>query len=77
MTSLPASRLGRTDLGRVAPGCQADLVVFDPATIGEAATYADPHQYCSGVEYVVVNGQVVIEHGEDTGAAAGRVPRRS
>jgi N-acyl-D-amino-acid deacylase len=76
MTSLPATRLGRLDLGRMAPGCQADLVVFDPQTVGEVATYEDPHQYCRGVEYVVVNGQMVIERAEDTGAAAGRVMRR-
>jgi len=77
MTSLPASRLGRADLGRVAPGCQADLLVFDPGTVGEAATYENPHQYCRGVDHVIVNGQIVIEDGEDTGAAAGRVFRRS
>ncbi len=75
MTSLPATRLGRSDLGRVVPECQADLVVFDPETVGEVATYEDPHQYCRGVEYVLVNGQMVIESGEDTGAAAGRVMR--
>jgi N-acyl-D-amino-acid deacylase len=77
MTSLPAGRLGRTDLGRLAPGCQADIVVFDPEIVGETATYADPHQYCRGVDYVIVNGQIVIENGRDTGAAAGRVLRRS
>jgi N-acyl-D-amino-acid deacylase len=77
MTSLPAGRLGRSDFGRVAPGCQADLVAFDPDTVGETATYEDPHQYCRGVDYVVVNGQIVIDNGEDTGAAAGRVLRKS
>jgi N-acyl-D-amino-acid deacylase len=77
MTSLPAGRLRRPDLGRIAPGCQADLVVFDPHTVGETATYANPHQYCRGVDYVAVNGQIVIENGRDTGAAAGRVLRRS
>jgi N-acyl-D-amino-acid deacylase len=76
MTSLPASRLGRSDLGRVAPGCQADLVVFDPETIEETATYENPHQFCRGVDQVIVNGHLVIENGDDTGAAGGRVLRR-
>ncbi|HEX3246909.1 MAG TPA: D-aminoacylase [Chloroflexota bacterium] len=76
MTSLPATRLGRRDLGRVAPGCEADLVVFDPDTVAETASYEDPHQFGTGVEYVMVNGQIVIETREDTGAAAGKVLRR-
>jgi N-acyl-D-amino-acid deacylase len=77
MTSLPATRLGRSDLGRIAPGSQADVVVFDPETVGENATYENPHRYSRGVDYVIVNGQMVIEDGKDTGAAAGRVLRRS
>lgn len=77
MTSLPARRLGLPDLGRIEPGCAADLVVFDPATVADRATFQQPHQYCEGVEYVIVAGQVVIEKGCDTGAAAGRVLRRA
>lgn len=76
MTSLPARRLGRMDLGRIQPGCTADLVVFRPDTVVDLASYADPHQFCLGVDHVMVNGQLVIEHSEDTGAAAGRVLRR-
>lgn len=77
MTSLPAQRLARFDLGLIRPGCMADLVVFDPERVGERATFQDPHQYCVGVIHVVVNGQVVIDEGRDTGARAGRVLRRA
>lgn len=76
MTSLPAQRLRRHDLGLIRPGCAADLVVFDPERIADLATFCDPHRYCTGVAYVIVNGQVVIENEVDTGAAAGRVLKR-
>jgi N-acyl-D-amino-acid deacylase len=76
MTSLPARRLGRYDLGLVRPGGVADLVVFDPSQVADRATFQEPHQYCAGVSYVVVNGQPVIENGQDTGAKVGRVLRR-
>jgi N-acyl-D-amino-acid deacylase len=76
MTSLPAQRLRRFDLGLIRPGCVADLVVFDPDQVAERATFDDPHQYCQGVEHVLVNGQLVIEAGADTGAAAGKVLKR-
>lgn len=76
MTSLPARRLGRPDMGLLRPGFQADLVVFNPDTVEAGATYAEPHQYARGIDYVIVNGQVVIDHGQDTGAKAGRVLRR-
>jgi N-acyl-D-amino-acid deacylase len=73
MTSLPAQRLGRYDLGLIRPGCQADLVIFEAERIKDEATYQTPHHYAQGIDYVVVNGQVVIEAGQDTGAKAGRV----
>ena len=76
MTSLPAARLGLADRGRIGAGAWADLVVFDPATVAERATFTDPHRYCSGVSHVFVNGEHVIDDGEDTGAASGRVLRR-
>jgi N-acyl-D-amino-acid deacylase len=76
MTSLPAQRLGRADMGLVRPGYQADLVVFDPENIAELSTYQEPHQYPAGISYVVVNGQIVIENGQDSEARAGRVLRR-
>lgn len=77
MTSLPARRLGFSDRGLIAGGHIADLVIFDPETIGDRATFERPHEYCQGVEYVIVAGQVVVERGEDTGAKAGRVLRRN
>jgi N-acyl-D-aspartate/D-glutamate deacylase len=77
MTSLPAQRLGRYDLGLVRPGCQADLVVFDPEQICDMATFSEPHRYSKGIKYVLVNGQIVIESGQDTGVNAGRVLRRN
>ncbi len=76
MTSLPAQRLGCLDRGLIRPGCVADLVVFDPERVADRATYQDPHQYCQGVTHVVVNGRLVIDAGQDTGADAGRVLRR-
>lgn len=75
MTSLPAQRLGRLDRGLIRHGCAADLVVFDPERVIDRATFEDPHQFCDGVTYVVVNGQLVIEDGIDTGSKAGRVLR--
>ncbi len=76
MTSLPARRLGRYDLGLVRPGNRADLVIFDPERVIDRATFQEPHQYCEGVLHVVVNGQLVIEAGQGSGAKAGRVLRR-
>jgi N-acyl-D-amino-acid deacylase len=77
MTSLPARRLKRADMGLVKAGCVADLVVFNPDTVSAAATYQEPHQYAKGISHVIVNGQVVTENGVDTGAKAGRVLRRA
>jgi N-acyl-D-amino-acid deacylase len=75
MTGLPAKRLGVTDRGVLAPGAKADIVVFDPATVADRATYEDPHQYAAGIGDVVVNGRVVIAGGQHTGALPGRVLR--
>jgi N-acyl-D-amino-acid deacylase len=75
MTSLPAQRLRRFDLGLIRPGCIADIVVFNPDTVIDKATFQNPHQYCEGVNYVMVNGQMVLENGEDTGVNAGKVLR--
>jgi dihydroorotase/N-acyl-D-amino-acid deacylase len=75
MTSIPASRLGLLDRGLVRPGMKADLLVFDPATIRDRATFERPHQYAEGVGVVVVNGEVVLEGGRMTAARPGRVLR--
>jgi N-acyl-D-amino-acid deacylase len=76
MTSLPAQRLGMTDRGRVRPGARADLVVFDPTTVIDRATYDEPHRFCDGVRHVFVDGTAVVREGVDTGAVTGAVLRR-
>jgi N-acyl-D-aspartate/D-glutamate deacylase len=73
MTGLPARRLALRDRGVVAVGAKADLVVFDPATVADRATYENPHQYAAGIGDVVVNGRVVIAAGQHTGNLPGRV----
>ncbi len=77
MSSLPAAKLGLIDRGLVKPGYAADLVLFDAETVGDRSTFLQPHQYVVGVHYVIVNGQVVAEHGELTGARPGRALRKS
>lgn len=76
MTSLPAERIGLANRGVLRPGAAADLVLFDPATIADVARFEDPHQFSHGVHLVVVNGQIVVEDGVDSGVVAGRVLRR-
>ncbi len=75
LTSFPAANLGIRQRGRLAPDCFADVVVFDPATIRENATFDRPHQYATGVRHVLVNGVPVIRDGDHTGATPGRVVR--
>jgi N-acyl-D-aspartate/D-glutamate deacylase len=75
LTSLPAANLHLDRRGALAPGFAADVVVFDPATIADHATFDQPHQYATGVAYVLVNGVLVIDHGEHTGATPGRIVR--
>jgi N-acyl-D-amino-acid deacylase len=77
MTGQPAALLGLADRGAVAEGMAADLVVFDPATVADRATFEDPHQYPAGIEYVLVNGAVTVGAGEYVDARAGQVLRRS
>jgi N-acyl-D-amino-acid deacylase len=75
MTSLPAGNLGLQERGRLVAGQMADVVVFDPATIQDHATFDEPHQYATGVVHVLVNGVPVLRDGEHTGATPGRVVR--
>lgn len=77
MTSLPAGNLGIEKRGFLRPGYFADVVVFDPATIQDHATFDKPMQYATGVSEVIVNGVEVIKGGEHTGAKPGRVVRRA
>ena len=73
MTSLPAQVLGLKDRGLLREGHWADIVVLDPDAVADRATYEDPKQYPKGINYVLVNGAIVIENGDHTGARPGRV----
>jgi N-acyl-D-amino-acid deacylase len=75
MTSLPASTFSLWDRGLLRPGMAADIVIFDERTISDRATFPQPKQYAAGIEYVIVNGQVVIEQGAHSGARPGRILR--
>jgi N-acyl-D-amino-acid deacylase len=76
MTSLPASILGLTDRGTIREGQWADLVIFDPATVADKATFEDPFQYPVGIDTVLVNGKVVLDEGKHTNARPGKVLKR-
>jgi N-acyl-D-aspartate/D-glutamate deacylase len=76
MTSLNAAKLGIPDRGLLRAGNFADVTVFDPERVLDRATYEEPFQYSVGVEYVLVNGQLVLERGKHTGARPGRAIRR-
>ncbi|KAA9338185.1 D-aminoacylase [Hymenobacter busanensis] len=73
MTSLPAQTFGFTDRGLLRPGLAADIVVFDPATVRDLSTYDQPHQYSTGMQYVLVNGRLTVREGKHTGARNGQV----
>jgi N-acyl-D-amino-acid deacylase len=73
MTSLPAEHFRFDHRGLVKTGYAADLTLFDPATVGDAATFEKPHAYATGIPYVLVNGVVVIDKGTHTGARPGEV----
>lgn len=76
MTSVPAARFGFARRGLIKPGYRADLVVFNPETIEDRATWENPHQYPVGIDFVIVNGQVVVDHNESTGKLPGRILRK-
>ncbi|MFC1442400.1 D-aminoacylase [Streptacidiphilus sp. N1-10] len=76
MTQLPAARAGMGDRGVIAEGNIADLVVFDPDTVADTATYTEPLSYATGVRHVAVNGRLAIRDGELTGLRLGRVLKR-
>ncbi len=75
LTTLPAGNLKIKKRGSLTPGYFADVVVFDPATIQDHATFESPQQYATGVQHVFVNGEQVLKDGEHTGAKPGRVVR--
>ena len=76
MTSFPAQRLGLPDRGLLVEGFKADIVIFDPKTVKAPATKRNPKQFPVGIDYVIVNGRVVIDNGSNTGALPGRALRR-
>lgn len=73
MTSLPATVFGMKDRGVLRPGARADILAFNPETIGDKATYQDPHQLSEGIVYTLVNGQLARDHGTFTGKLAGTI----
>lgn len=73
MTSMPAAKLGLKDRGTLKQGNCADIVVFDANTIADKATYTEPEQYPAGIDYVIVNGQVVVDHDQHTGVLPGKI----
>ena len=77
MTSLPAQKLRLRDRGLIREGMWADITIFNPKEVIDTATYSAPHQYPTGIEYVLVNGKVVIDGGEHTGELPGQALHRS
>ena len=73
MTSFPAQRIGLSDRGVLRPGLKADIAVFDPEKVRDAATFDDPHRYAEGFTHVIVNGAVIYEGGAMTAARPGHV----
>lgn len=76
MTLLPARKMNLKDRGLIAPGCFADITVFDPDMVIDTATFDAPHSYPRGIEYVIVNGKIVVSKGEHTGNLPGKIIRR-
>jgi N-acyl-D-aspartate/D-glutamate deacylase len=76
MTALPAARAGVSGRGGIKAGFFADVTVFDPDTIKDMATFTNPHQYASGIEWVLVNGRIVVEKNQHTGLTPGMILRR-
>ncbi len=76
LSALPCENLGIAKRGKLQPGYFADIVLFDPKTIADHATFEKPHQYATGMQHVFVNGVQVLENGEPTKKAAGRFVKR-
>ena len=76
-TSVPARMLGLTTRGKLKKGFVADILVFDPDKIKDMATFDKPHQYSKGIEFLLINGQIVIEKGLYNGKRVGKTLRRN
>ena len=76
MTSMAAQKLNLKNRGQILPGYFADITIFNPETVIDNATFVEPHQFPTGIEYVIVNGKVTIEKGKHTGQSAGQILRR-
>jgi N-acyl-D-aspartate/D-glutamate deacylase len=76
MTAMPADRLGLSDRGRIAVGQFADIVIYDPALVGDNATFADAHHFSSGIDIVIVNGRIAWDDGARVDTLVGRVLRK-
>lgn len=73
MTGLPASILGLFDRGLIKEGFKADLVIFDPKTIKDTATYENARQYPEGIDHVMVNGEIIVKNGQHLGILNGHI----
>ena len=76
MTGAPAQKLGFKDRGLLREGYKADITVFNPETVKDVATFTNPQRYPAGIRYVIVNGKIVVEKGEHTGALPGKALRK-
>ena len=77
MTYLPAEKIGFKDRGRIQEGAYADIVIFDFATIKDNSTYTNPHHFPSGMKYVLINGEIVLEDEKMTGNLPGKWLKRA
>ncbi len=73
MTSMPAEKLKLKNRSKIKKGYFADITIFNPKTVIDNATFVDPHQFPSGIEYVIVNGKITVKNGEHTGARSGKI----
>lgn len=77
MTSMPASLLGLNNRGQIKGGFKADIVIFDPKQVIDLATFEEPHQYPTGIKYVIINGQVCLQNNRPTGVTPGQLVKSS
>ena len=76
MTALPAQRMGLKDRGNLKVGNYADITIFNPQTIKDQSTFENPHQYPTGIPYVLVNGRLVVDRGVYKDVRAGKILRK-